>query len=252
MDKTLVNLYLPSGKVTDAIISGDISEKIIESLMKFGIELIYTETHPSLPLPLSCHPDMQMVNIGKGVFICTPDMSENTVTKLRELGFEVIRGSVRVKDLYPFDVAYNCAIVGENAFLNPKYTDPIILEFFVKNNIKVHPIKQGYAKCSTAVVSQEAVITADMQIHMKAVEAGIDSLLIPPQKNIILEGYDYGFIGGCSGLISDKEIAFFGDISTLKSAETIFEFCIKHGKNVISLAEGNLIDSGGLFPLTSV
>lgn len=252
MNNTLVYPYLPTGKVTNAIVSGDISKEIRKSIIEFGIKLIYTETHSSLPVPLSNHVDMQMVNIGKGVFVYAPGTSENVLIKLKNLGFELIKGSVQVKDFYPFDVAYNCAIVGKNAFLNPKHTDSIILDFLAKNNIEVHPIKQGYAKCSTAVVSEEAVITADIQIYTKTVEAGLDALLIPPQKNIVLKGYDYGFIGGCSGLISDKEIAFFGDISTLKSAQDIYEFCIKHGKKVVSLAKGNLIDLGGIFPLTSV
>lgn len=252
METTLVYRYLPSGRVTNAIISGDISEEIFNSLKELGIDIIFTEAHSSLPLPLSYHADMQMVNVGEGVFVYAPGVSENALAKLKKLGFELIRGSVMLKNRYPFDIAYNCAIVGKDAFLNPKYTDPIVLELLVKNNIRLNPIKQGYAKCSTAVVSEEAIITADLQIHRKAVEAGLDALLIRPQKNIILEGYDYGFIGGCSGLISDKEIAFFGDLSTLQDANVICGFCTKHGKKAISLAKGNLIDLGGLFPLTSV
>ncbi|MGI6083903.1 MAG: DUF6873 family GME fold protein [Acetivibrionales bacterium] len=244
--------YLPSGRVINAVVSGNAPEETIRSLIEYGMDLILTDAHPSLPLPLSCHVDMQMVNICKGVFVYAPGISENILLKLKMLGFEMIRGSVPVKDHYPYDVAYNCAIVGKNAFLNPKYTDPLILDFLAKNNIKVHPVRQGYAKCSTAVVSKEAIITADMLIYKKAAEAGLDALLIPPQKNIVLEGYDYGFIGGCSGLISDKEIAFFGDISNLESSDAILEFCNKHGKKAISLTNGSLIDLGGLFPLTSV
>lgn len=252
MEPTLVYPYLPSGRVTNAIVSGDASKEIISSLIEYGMDLILTEAHSSLPLPLSYHADMQMVNICMGVFVYAPGTSQNILFKLKRLGFELIEGTVPVKDHYPFDVAYNCAIVDKNAFLNPKYTDSIILEFLAKNNIKVHPVKQGYTKCSTAVVSKEAVITADLQIYGKAVEAGLDALLIPPQKDIVLKGYDYGFIGGCSGLISDKEIAFFGDLRTVESMGDISRFCLKHGKKVISLAEGNLMDLGGLFPLSSV
>jgi len=252
MKPALVFPYLPSGKVTKAITSGEASEEILNSLRKLGIEIILTEPHPLLPSPLSYHVDMQMVNIDEGVFVYAPGVSKNTLEELDNLGFELIRGSCEPKDRYPFDVAYNCAIVGKNAFLNPKYTDPIVLELLVKNNIKLNPVKQGYAKCSTAVVSDEALITADPNIYKKAVEAGLDALLIPPQKNIILRGYDYGFIGGCSGLISNKEIAFFGDLYSLDAGKDIINFCQKHGKEPVSLAKGNLADLGGLFPLTSV
>ena len=64
MNNTLVYPYLPTGKVTNAIVSGDISKEIRKSIIEFGIKLIYTETHSSLPVPLSNHVDMQMVNIG--------------------------------------------------------------------------------------------------------------------------------------------------------------------------------------------
>jgi len=252
MKPALVYPYLPSGKVTKAITSGETSEEILNSLKSLGMDIILTEPHPSLPLPVSYHVDMQMVNISEGIFVYAPGVSENTLEKLKNLGFEMISSSLELKDSYPFDIAYNCAIVGKNAFLNPKYTDPIVLELLVKNNIKLNPVKQGYARCSTAVVSDEAIITADFMIHKKAVEAGLDALLISPQKNIILKGYDYGFIGGCSGLVSDKEIAFFGDLHTINAGDDVIRFCEKHGKKAISLAKGNLMDLGGLFPLTSV
>lgn len=252
MKPALVYPYLPSGRVKKAIVSGEASEEIVDSLKELGIDIIFTEPCSSLPSPLSYHVDMQMVNISEGVFVYAPEVSENTLRELKKLGFELISGLTTFKDHYPFDVAYNCAIVGKNVFLNPKYTDPVVIELLVKNNIRVNPVKQGYAKCLTAVVSEEAIITADLQIYKKAVETGLDALLIPPQKNIIINGYDYGFIGGCSGLISDKEIAFFGDLNTLNAGDVIFEFCKKHGKKTISLARGNLIDLGGLFPLTSV
>jgi len=252
MEPALVYPYLPSGKVTTAITSGEASEEILNSLKELGIDIILTEPHPSLPSPLSYHVDMQLVNMCEGVFVYAPGISENTLKELKNLGFELVRGSSELKDRYPFDIAYNCAIVGENAFLNPKYTDPIVLELLVKNNIKMNPVKQGYAKCSTAVVSDEAIITADLQIYRKAVEVGLDALLIPPQKNIILKGYDYGFIGGCSGIISDKEIAFTGDLNTLDAGDSVIRFCEKHGKKAIFLANGNLTDLGSLFPLTSV
>jgi len=252
MKTALVYPYLPKGKVTKAITSGEASEEILNSLKELGIDIILTEPHPSLPLPLSYHVDMQMVNIREGLFVYAPGVSKNTLEELNNIGFELVRGSWEPKDRYPFDIAYNCAIVGKNAFLNPKFTDPIVLELLVKNNIKLNPVKQGYAKCSTAVVSDEAIITADVNIHRQAVEAGLDALLISPQKNIILKGYDYGFIGGCSGLISEKEIAFFGDLNTLDAGEAVIRFCEKHGKKTVFLANGNLTDLGGLFPLTSV
>ncbi len=249
MKTALVSPYLPSERVKKAIISGDATEEILKSLNNYGIDIIKTEKHPMLPSPLARHIDMQMVNVCEGVFVYAPDTPKETLLSLECLGFELIRGTALLKDYYPYDIAYNCAIVGKNAFLNPKFTDPIVLSMLDKCNIKVQPVKQGYAKCSTCILSKEAIITADSQINGKAIDAGIDSLLISPQKNILLKGYNYGFIGGASGLISADELAFFGDMDTLEDVNIIFEFLIKHCIKPVSLAAGNLIDLGGLFPL---
>ena len=51
-----------------------------------------------------------------------------------------------------------------------------------------------------AVVSNKAIITSDKVIAHEAKKVDLDVLLIPP-GDIILPGLDYGFIGGCCGLI---------------------------------------------------
>ncbi|HHW22536.1 MAG TPA: hypothetical protein GXX26_06600 [Clostridiaceae bacterium] len=249
MELALVSPYLPSGRIKKAVLSGDASSEIIASLADYGIEIIKTEKHPVLPNGLAKHADMQMVNVCRGVFVYAPDTPENTLSSLKAIGYELIEGATRLKSRYPFDVAYNCAIVGKNAFCNPRYTDPTVLSMLDKCGIRIFPVKQGYAKCSTCIISEEAIITADSKIHEKALVAGLDSLLIRPQDSIILDGYDYGFIGGATGLISENELAFFGDFITLNDNIIIGEFLNKHGIKPISLAKGNLVDLGGLFPL---
>ena len=249
MKLALVSPYIPFGRVRKAIISGDASKEIISSLTDFGIDLIKTEKHPMLPCGLAKHADMQMVNVRKGVFVYAPDTPKSTLSALKTLGYELIEGVSRIKSHYPFDVAYNCAIIGKNAFLNPRYTDPTVLSMLDKCGIRIIPVKQGYAKCSTCIITKEAIITADPKIHERAVEAGLDSLLTGPQRSIILKGYDYGFIGGATGLISENELAFFGDFNTLSDSISICKFLKKHGIKPVSLAKENLVDLGGLFPL---
>jgi len=249
MELALVFPYLPSGSVKKVLLSGDASEEILHSLITLGIDFVKTERHPMLPYGLAKHADMQLVNVCTGVFVYAPGTPGNTLSLLKSLGYELIEGSFPVRDSYPYDVAYNCAIVGKNAFLNPKCADPTVVSMLEKCGTRIIPVRQGYAKCSVCIVNREAIITADTGIHKKALEAGIDSLLTKPQKSIILEGYDYGFIGGATGLISENELAFFGEFHTLDGADTVEGFLIKHGIRPISLAKGNLVDLGGLFPL---
>ncbi len=252
MSNAFVNPYVPRKRVNKAIISKNSSYEIYKTLQDFGIEILLMEANPFLPKPLACHVDMQLVNVSEGVLIYARGISHDTLLNLKKTGYELIEGSVYASDRYPFDIAYNCAIVGKNAFLNPKYTDPITLEIIKKAGIKIYHVKQGYAKCSTCIVSEEAIITADSHIYAKALEAKIDALLIRPQSNILLPGYNYGFIGGSCGLLSDNELAFFGEIEYLIDAEAIIDFCKKYGKNILPLLKGPVTDLGGLFPLSTV
>ena len=252
MQKPLMCPYIPSDTVLKVLVAGNAPLKILETLLLHGIDPITTSPLKNLPLSLSRHADMQLVNVCEGVFVFAPGTSNYILNSLNTLGFKLIRGDTTLKGSYPYDVAYNCAIVGKHAFLNPRYTDTKLLDLLRQSDIKVAPVKQGYAKCSTCILNQEAIITADISIHEKAIEMGLDSLLIPPQLSIRLNGYNYGFIGGSSGLISKSELAFLGDFQTLESAEIMDEFMAKYGITPVSLSHENIVDMGGIIPLCSV
>ena len=83
-------------------------------------------------------------------------------------------------------------------------------------------MNQGYAKCSTAVCDR-GIITADETIYSACCENGINALKIT-QGNVKLSGYEYGFIGGASGII-DGKLTFFGDIRKHPDYLKIKEFC---------------------------
>jgi len=244
--------YIPSAPVNKVLIAGNTPEDILKSLVSRGIEPIKTSPLSQLPKNLSYHPDMQLVNISKGVIVCARSVSDDAVNYLKGLGFDIFFGDSSLNQKYPYDIAYNCAVVGRYAFLNMKYTDQKVVEMLKKTGITPIHVAQGYAKCSIAIVNQEAIITADVKIHEKALKNGIDSLLIPPQSNIVLEGYNYGFIGGSCGLISETGLAFAGSFNTLDSAETIKKFLDKHGVDPISLGTSEVTDIGSIIPLCTV
>ena len=104
---------------------------------------------------------------------------------------------------------------------------------------------QGYTKCSVAVVSENAVITADKSIGSACRSFGIDVLTVC-EGHVSLPPYDYGFIGGASG-IKDDNVYFCGSLDRHPDGERIKEFSEKHGKAAISLSDGGLQDVGTLF-----
>lgn len=252
MSKPITTPYVPSSTVTKVLIAGDAPDKIVRKLLSLGVESVKTESHNNLPCGLAYHPDMQFVNICEGVIIFARGGSCQAIKHLEDIGFELIEGDSPLNKKYPLDISYNCAVVGKFAFLNIRYTDEKVLELLKKCQIIPLHTNQGYAKCSISIVNEEAIITADTTIHEKAVSVGLDSFLIPPQKNIYLKGYDYGFIGGCTGLISETQMAFAGDFDQLDSAETICKFLEKHGVSPVSLDNSHVLDIGSIIPLCSV
>ena len=79
-------------------------------------------------------------------------------------------------------------------------------------------------------------------------ENGINSLLIK-EGNIKLFNMNYGFIGGTSGAVSNKCIAFYGDVKSHPCYNEINLFLQKCGKSLINLKENALLDMGTIIPL---
>ena len=67
--------------------------------------------------------------------------------------------------------------------------------FCEEKKLTYHAVKQGYAKCSTVLVNEQACITADTSIAAAVKQCGLDVLQIRPGF-VELPGYPYGFLGG--------------------------------------------------------
>jgi hypothetical protein len=121
------------------------------------------------------------------------------------------------------------------------------LKELVQHKILIN-VKQGYTKCSTAIISNNAVMTSDKGIAKALSTNGIDVLLLPP-GDILLPGLDYGFIGGTCGMIDERTIAFFGDLYKYAWGHEVLKFLEKHKVHPIFLGKGKLIDRGSIFTI---
>lgn len=250
--KPLNNPYIPDSKVTAMLVSQDIPEGMARRLEEFGPVIIRTMALPGLPDPVRSHPDMQLVIPAEGVIVHAPTLHPQVMESLRDLGFIMVPGEKSPAGCYPGDIPYNVAIVGSHAFLNTRCVDGVVLQWLKKTGKTISHVNQGYAKCSVCILNEEAVITSDTGIFQAASGQNIDVLLIPPQKAISIPGYDYGFIGGSTGLVTREKMAFSGDMSTLDSAEPILSFLQKHGITPVMLGSGAVLDLGSLIPLCTV
>ena len=158
-----------------------------------------------------------------------------------------------------------------------KYTAPELLGKVEELGLIRVNVSQGYAKCSTCVVGEDAIITYDRGIAKAADAAGMDVLVIEP-GHVDLPGYDTGFIGGASGLVTDLRthadhhgvsaqdlpapdatqpapaappapsqiLVFNGDLSAHPDYRAIIDFASEHGVGVKFFADWKLTDIGSI------
>lgn len=219
-----------------AYVSENADKKIIDSLEQKGFEVKPLAPFAALKSPMDTHADMLLLNVGDKIFKHI-DYKTYDIDNLIEIN-EPISAN------YPNDVLLNIAIVGKNAFCNIKHASKTILQHLEQNGYSINHVSQGYSHCSTLIVSDNAIITADDGIASKAQAAGIDVLKIS-SGYISLPPYEYGFIGGASGVTNDS-VYFCGSLSHHPSGEEIREFCRSYGKQTVELCDMPLEDIGGI------
>lgn len=221
-----------------AYLSEKADNKIIDSLSQKGFEVILLPPFSSLSNPVSTHADMLLLSVDRYLFV---HQDYDIATK----GFDkVIKIDEPMSSKYPNDILLNIAIVGKNVFANTKYASATILKYLEQNGYSIHHVSQGYAHCSTCIVNDNAIITADKGIALTAQNIGIDVLLID-EGHISLPPYDYGFIGGSCGLHGDS-IYFCGSLNYHPNGEDIRAFCKSYGKQIVELLDAPIIDIGGI------
>lgn len=198
----------------------------------------------SLAHPVACHPDMVLFFAGSGRLICAPEVFKAYHRLLSPYGVCLVQGKSALGCDYPHDVAYNVLSTATHAFARKNSVDPVILDYLEKKNIHCCNVNQGYARCST-VLFGDRLITADPSVHHAAKAAGFTVLFIRPGY-VELPGYDYGFLGGASGLLEGNTVAFFGDLNTHPDGLAIRQFISGGGFHVCEIPGRPLTDIGTL------
>ncbi len=225
------------------IINPEAPESLFEGLQRYGIEALPVPVTKNVAPPLKGHPDLQLF-FHHDRFFCHNELSTSFINALKNLG-EVIICESQLGSRYPKDIAFNVACTGRVAFHREDMTERKIRSFLATENIPLVNVSQGYSKCSTCIVSENHIITADAGIHGAALQQGMDSLLINPGY-ILLPGYRHGFIGGATGIL-DNRLFFTGAIDHHPDAQAIKNFIKRSGREIAFLSEEPVIDLGSLF-----
>ncbi len=244
---------LPEHNVAGAVVSGVHNQEmatIRNNLREAGIYPIRTYVHKTIQPPVAAHADMLCHHFGKNTFLLA--LESNAISRLshrlKQLGAQLLYTEKHLQAQYPADVGLNGARVGNRLFGNINALDPVLLQIYRQNGIAIYHTQQGYAKCNTAVVDSNSVITEDPSVATACQTCGVQVLKIRPGY-VRLPGYPYGFIGGACGLIGPKQLAFCGDIRRHPDYPAIHSFLQQRHIDEICLADFSLLDIGGILPV---
>ena len=145
---------------------------------------------------------------------------------------------------YPFTALLNGISTETHLIANPHILYEPIINEAVKEGIHIIPVKQGYVRCTTIPLPGNRFITDDQGIYKTLTDHGLESLLVS-RGSVLLEPFEYGFIGGAAGLV-DNILCFNGDISKHPDYMTIKKFCSIGNIEMYYIEERPLKDIGGI------
>ncbi len=214
----------------------DLDRRKIKYYKSYDLDFLYK--------PINTHPDMQIHFISKRIAVVAPSAYEYYRDALPD-GITLHRGAKDPDGTYPGDCAYNVAKLGKKIIGNLTYTDAVIKKMYTDIGFEFINVKQGYTKCNLCIVDDNSVITEDEGLYKTLTANGIDVLKIP-KGEIELKGFDNGFIGGASGFIDNKSIAFYGDILKCSYYKHIEKFIAEKNADIICLSQTVLKDFGSI------
>ncbi|MBE6592742.1 MAG: hypothetical protein E7642_01965 [Ruminococcaceae bacterium] len=237
-----------SDKSTLVLIGEDAPSSALKALAQKGFEVFLLKRDPRLALPVSSHADMLLFCTDGKLFLTKEyaDSFPQLTDILCEYGYEIHLSHNSPKNEYPHDILFNIALIKKEVFGNIPYIDSSVKSYLSKSGYTLRSVKQGYAKCSSAIIGDKALITADKTIETAARALGIDVLRISNSSAIRLNGYDHGFIGGACGYF-DGTLYFCGDITLHPEYQAISDFCKRHSTVLCSLSNEPLYDVGSIF-----
>ncbi len=226
--------------MTYVLVAENFPEKAAEKLKKYG-QVVRTKANTSVLKGLDTHPDILVHPLPNGDFVVDRDNFDYYKEIFKDKKVLPSHSSLSAK--YPNDIHLN-AFAFKNIFIhNLKHTDQVILDYYKRAGYHLINIKQGYAKCS-CLVTEDFVITSDGGIY------GTLKDLIPIYKidhgQIKLQNFNYGFIGGASGVLG-KKIFFTGDFSHHSSHEEILKIIKKYDYEIEILSKDPIEDFGSIY-----
>lgn len=228
-----------------AIVDERISAECERSLLIRGFKVIKLPAAKNLGQAVKSHPDMIMFR-HKNRIITSGEYCEECpyiFSDLREYA-EDLNFTFTADEFgsdYPSDAIFNALTVGDKLFCKSDTVSSAVLEYARGAGLTLVHVNQGYPAC-TVLAFGNAAITADRGMASALRASGVRVTEISC-GNISLPPYEYGFIGGASGVFSDT-VYFLGSIDTHPDGEKIKAAIAAEGFGFVSLSEEKLCDLG--------
>ena len=240
----LINPNLPQNKVTTVF--ADVDNNALKSVFnKIAIKVVSATENKLLDAPISKHADILANYVGKSTFLAEINQVElcNFIEDYE--GKSVLIDNIQSP--YPNDCLLNFADIGDYIICNKSILTEQIVKYLPKKEII--DVKQGYSKCSVCICNHNTVITDDISIYNALLQYdNINSLLVE-KGSVRINEYNYGFIGGCCGLIDKNLLLFNGDLSTHTDFDKIQKFLYDNNVKYIDVKNKPLTDIGSIIPI---
>ena len=216
------------------------------ALEDLGFHVIYMPDNPNVDTRVAGHADLSVLRTGEREIFLAPHLKGTEFeASVRDIGYDIIFPEITQGKEYPLDADFNIVFLGNNMLCGRK--NRLAERLSSSHGFKRIAISQGYARCSTCIVSENALITADSGIENAARTLGYDVLKIHPGF-FRLPGFDYGFIGGSSFLL-DGKLYFTGSISSHADKNVILSFLTHHNTAPVFLSSERAEDIGTVIVL---
>ena len=233
--------------MTYAVLSSKAPVGCIDALREAGFTPLVLPPFERLQSPVDTHADMLLFSY-KNEMIVEEEYYKTAKdifdTLARDCALTLTLARDNVNKEYPHDVALNAVCLSDAVFSKSKYTSKKISELAEARQLRMLNVNQGYAACSTLVLSDRAVICADPSLTAEYEKNGIDVCRIS-NGSVSLPPYDCGFIGGACGVYGES-VYFAGNIDLHSDADKIKSVIASLKMKCVSLSQEPLCDVGGI------
>ena len=215
-------------------------------LQEKGHHLVEVRRTPFVYDAIASHPDIYLCKLTENLVIAGEQLPliEPALTELPGQPFHMQPGTSALGPHYPENIKYNAARIGKYFIHTTAHTDPVLRQAAAAEGLEFLHVKQGYTKCSLAVVDEESAITSDVGMAKVLHAKGLNILLISP-GHVALPGFPYGFIGGACGRVG-QELIFHGDISVHPDFKAMQDFVENRHVTLTYFTECPLTDIGSI------